>query len=76
VSKEYDVVAIDTPPVLVAADASHLAAHPEVNVVFVVTKDEGTRRVSRAVGKLELVGANLLGFVLNREGSLAEYGYP
>jgi capsular exopolysaccharide synthesis family protein len=74
-SKEYDIVAIDTPPVLLAADASHLAAHPNVNVVFVVTKDQGTRRVSRAVGKLELVGANLLGFVVNREGSLAEYGY-
>lgn len=74
-AKEYDIVAIDTPPVLVAADASHLAAHPGVNVVFVVTKDQGTRRVSRAVAKLELVGANLLGFVVNREGHLSEYGY-
>lgn len=74
-STEYDVVAIDTPPVLVAADASHIAAHPDVNVVFIVTEKQGTRRVNRAVAKLELVGANLLGFVLNREGSLSEYGY-
>jgi len=74
-SGEYDIVAIDTPPVLAAADASHLAAHPNVNVVFVVNKKEGSRRVSRAIAKLELVGANLVGFVVNREGSLSEYGY-
>jgi capsular exopolysaccharide synthesis family protein len=74
-SEEYDVVAIDTPPVLLAADAAHLAADPSVNVVFVVTKKQGTRRVTRAVAKLQLVGANLLGFVVNREGDLSEYGY-
>jgi capsular exopolysaccharide synthesis family protein len=74
-SREYDVVAIDAPPVLLAADAAHLAADPAVNVVFVVTKKQGTRRVTRAVAKLELVGANLLGFVVNREGDLSEYGY-
>ena len=74
-SQEFDIVAIDTPPVLVAADAAHIAAHPQVNVVFVVTKNQGTRRVSRAVSKLDLVGANLLGFVLNHQGSLSEYGY-
>jgi capsular exopolysaccharide synthesis family protein len=74
-SKEYDFVAIDTPPVLAAADATNMAAHPAVNVVFVVTKNEGARRVSRAVSKLELVGANVLGFVVNREGRLSDYGY-
>jgi capsular exopolysaccharide synthesis family protein len=72
---EYDVVAIDTPPVLAGADATHLAGHPEVNVVLVVTKKQGTRRVERALAKLQLVGANLVGFVLNREGRLSEYGY-
>ena len=72
---EYDIVAIDTPPVLVAPDASHLAAHPDVNVVFVVSKKQGSRHVARAVSKLELVGANLVGYVLNREGSLSHYGY-
>ena len=75
VGKEYDVVAIDAPPVLLAADAAHLAADPAINVVFVVTKKQGTRRVTRAVAKLQLVGANLLGFVVNREGDLSEYGY-
>jgi capsular exopolysaccharide synthesis family protein len=72
---EYDIVAIDTPPVLAGADATHIAGHPDANVVFVVTKKQRMRRVSRAVAKLQLVGANLLGFVVNREGRLSDYGY-
>lgn len=74
-SEEYDIVVMDTPPVLPTADAAHLAADPTVNVVFVVTKKQGTRRVNRAVAKLQLVNANLIGFVVNREGQLSEYGY-
>lgn len=74
-SEEYDIVAVDAPPVLIGADATHLAAHPAANVVFVVSKKQGTRRVNRALGKLHLVGANLLGFVVNWEGHLSEYGY-
>lgn len=71
----YDIVAVDAPPVLIGADATHIAAHPSANVVFVVTKTQKTRRVSRATAKLQLVGANVLGFVVNREGRLSEYGY-
>jgi capsular exopolysaccharide synthesis family protein len=72
---EYDIVAIDSPPVLIGADATHLAAHPDANVVFVVSKKQGTRRVDRAVAKLHLVGANVVGYVVNWEGHLSEYGY-
>jgi capsular exopolysaccharide synthesis family protein len=74
-SADYDIVAVDTPPVLAGADAAHLAGDPSVNVIMVVTKDQGARKVSRAVAKLQLVGANVLGFVVNREGSLSQYGY-
>ena len=74
-SGEYDIVAIDSPPVLIGADAANIAAHPAVNVVFVVAKKQGTRRVNRSIAKLQLVGANVLGFVVNREGHLSDYGY-
>jgi capsular exopolysaccharide synthesis family protein len=74
-SDDYDIVAIDSPPVLIGADATHIAAHPDANVVFVVSKKQGTRKVDRALGKLHLVGANVLGFVVNWEGNLSEYGY-
>jgi capsular exopolysaccharide synthesis family protein len=74
-SREYDTVVIDTPPVLAAADAAHIAAHPSADVAFVVTSRQRSRRVSRALAKLALVNANVLGFVLNREGRLSTYGY-
>lgn len=75
VSSDYDIVAIDTPPILVAADAAHVAAHPLIDVVVVVDRNQRARRLNRAVSKLELIGANVVGFVLNREGSLSAYGY-
>lgn len=75
VGADYDTVVIDTPPVLAAADAAHLAAHPAADVAFVVTGTQRSRKVSRALAKLALVNANVLGFVLNREGRLSDYGY-
>jgi capsular exopolysaccharide synthesis family protein len=74
-SQEFDTVVIDAPPVLAAADAAHLATHPAVDVAFVVTSAQRSRKVSRALAKLSLVNANVLGFVLNREGRVSDYGY-
>jgi capsular exopolysaccharide synthesis family protein len=74
-SRTYDIVVVDTPPVLAAADAASIAAHTNAEVVFVVSHKGRKRRVSRAVKKLELVGAKVIGFVVNREGRLSEYGY-
>ena len=47
-SGAYDVVVIDTPPVLAAADAAHVAAHPAADVAFVVDAKQRSRRVKRA----------------------------
>lgn len=74
-SATYDTVVVDSPPVLAAADAANLAAHPAVDVAFVVASTQRSRRVDRGLAKLTLVNANVLGFVLNREGRLADYGY-
>ena len=72
---DYDLVVIDTPPLLQASDASHIAAQPQVNVVMVVARNQGARKLKRGLSKLELVGANVLGFVVNYEGQLSQYGY-
>lgn len=72
---EYDLVVVDSPPVLAASDAATMASHTGADIAFVVGKGTRKRTVTRALGKLELVGVNVLGFVMNREGNLTEYGY-
>jgi capsular exopolysaccharide synthesis family protein len=70
----YDLVVVDSPPLLAASDAATLASRAGADVAFVMAAGAKRRRITRALGKLELVGANVLGFVMNREGQLSEYG--
>lgn len=74
-SRSYDVVVIDTPPVLEASDAATLAAQPNVDVALVVNGNGRQRPVLRALRKLELIAANVLGLIVNFEGELSTYGY-
>ena len=71
----YDAIVIDTPPVLEASDAAALAARQDVDVALVVNSKGRRRPMLRALKKLELVDANVLGMVLNYEGQLSTYGY-
>ena len=75
VRRSYDLVVIDAPPVLVAADAAGLASHPGTDVVVVVNRSGKRRPLVRVLRKLELTGANVLGVVVNRDGRLAPYAY-
>jgi Mrp family chromosome partitioning ATPase/uncharacterized protein involved in exopolysaccharide biosynthesis len=61
----YDVIILDTPPVLVSADAAILA--PAVNDVILVVRAGKTDReaAERAYQQLAAAGASLLGVVLN-----------
>ena len=74
-SGAYDAIVVDTPPVLEASDAATLAALPDVDVALVVNGRGKYRPVQRALRKLDLVEANVLGLVINREGELSTYGY-
>jgi capsular exopolysaccharide synthesis family protein len=74
-SKSYGLVVLDAPPLLLAADAAGYAAHPGVDVVLIVARNSRRRQTLNALRKLELVGANVIGLVANREGSLSTYGY-
>jgi capsular exopolysaccharide synthesis family protein len=71
----YDVVVVDTPPVLAVSDSASIASRKDVDVAFVVDRGSKRRTLARALRELELVGANVVGLVLNREGTLARYGY-
>lgn len=74
-SSKYGLVVIDAPPLLQGADAAGYAAHPGVDVVLIVTRNSRRRATTAALRKLELIGANVIGVVANREGSLSTYGY-
>jgi Mrp family chromosome partitioning ATPase/capsular polysaccharide biosynthesis protein len=74
-AQDYDVVIIDSPPVLAVADAVVLSQF--VDGVLVVTSLGKTQRpaLSRAVEVLANGQAHVLGLVLNRVGGTGGYGY-
>lgn len=76
-SREYDYILVDTPPVNVVSDACIVANL--LDGVLLLTRQGSSKRdgVKRAVANLQLTGAKLLGFVLNGaalEGKKS-YGY-
>lgn len=64
---ECEVVVLDSPPVLLAADASGLATHKDTDVVMVVNRTGKRRHLVSALQKLAVTEANVLGIVVNRE---------
>jgi capsular exopolysaccharide synthesis family protein len=74
-SREYDLVVADSSPVLVAADTAGLASQPGVDVLLVIRRNGKRRALHKALKKLELPEANVLGLVINRDGRPVTYGY-
>lgn len=64
-SARYDYILVDTPPVNVVTDACIVAKL--LDGVLILTRQEKSTResVKQAVDSLQLVGAKILGFVLN-----------
>ena len=52
-----------------------IAAQKDVGALLVVRHHPRRRHVGNAIRKLRLMDATMLGLVVNREGSLATYGY-
>lgn len=61
----YDIIIIDTPPVLVATDAALLAAEADATVMVARSGVTKEGEVDRAVETLDSVGAAFLGIILN-----------
>ena len=75
-TERYDMVLLDSPPVLAIADAMVLARHASAVVLVIDLKRSRRRAARRAVQALRGVDAPLLGLVNNRaRESSAEYGY-
>lgn len=76
----YDVVLIDTPPLLVLSDALAFAAYTEGLVLVTEAGVTSSKELERAVNSVQTVGARLLGIVLNKQtrredSSYYGYGY-
>lgn len=76
-SDQFDMVIIDTPPVLLASDAAILGSLVDGMLLVVRAARTSRHAANQAVRQLETVGANLLGVVLNDpEAKLPRYeGY-
>lgn len=62
----YDVVLIDTPPLLPVTDAAILARRTSGALLVVSAATLHRNQLRESVGSLETVGARILGIVLNR----------
>lgn len=72
----FDVVILDTPPVLLFSDVRLLAHHCDGTVVVARAGMTDVRAIDSTLGLLEETGARVLGSVLNRAApGAAGYGY-
>jgi protein-tyrosine kinase len=70
--EDCEIVVLDSPPVLLAADASGLASHERTSAVMVVRRNGKRRHLVSALRKLAVTETNVLGLVVNGEGSLTD----
>jgi polysaccharide biosynthesis transport protein len=76
---QYDLVLIDSPPVLPVTDAAILSRHADATLMLAAAGQTRRSDLHRAVEKLDHVGTAILGTVLNkvtrRTGRYYGYGY-
>lgn len=80
VRKEFDYVLLDTPPLGAVSDATILATKADGVLLVVDLQNTRKRDVGQSVRSLELVGANIIGTVVNKvkgaKNGYYHYGYP
>jgi len=68
---DCEAVILDSPPALMAADASGIASHPRTEVVMIVDRAGKRRHLVSALRRLAVTEASVVGLVVNREGTLS-----
>jgi capsular exopolysaccharide synthesis family protein len=73
----YDLVLIDSPPILPVTDPAILARHADAILILAAAGQTGRADLHRAAEKLDQAGAKVLGIVLNKVTKHTErnYGY-
>jgi capsular exopolysaccharide synthesis family protein len=78
-SEQFDLVLIDSPPVLPVTDAAILSQYADATLMLAAAGQTRRTDLHRAVEKLNQVGATILGTVLNKvtrqAGREYDYGY-
>jgi polysaccharide biosynthesis transport protein len=74
--KEYDLVVVDSPPLLGFSMPLDIAAWADAVLLIAVAGETDSRLLARCIAMLRQVGAENLGLVLNKvTASNSEYGY-
>lgn len=71
----FDFIVIDTPPILLTADAVTIATQADAVVLVAAAGETDGSALDHCVEELESVGANVLGAVINRFDPGRETGY-
>ena len=76
-TKRFDLVLIDSPPVLPVTDAAILSRHADATLLLAAAGQTRRGDLHRAVEKLNQVGTTILGLVLNKVSRQTgrSYGY-
>ena len=74
-AKRFDIVLIDSPPVLPVADALILSGYADAVLLVVAAGHTRRAELRRAVGKLAQASAPVVGAVLNKATAQDGYGY-
>ena len=76
-SEQFDLVLIDSPPVLPVTDAAILSQYADATLMLAAAGQTRRADLHRAAEKLDQVGATILGIVLNKvtRQTSREYGY-
>lgn len=61
----YDVVLLDSPPVVAVTDAAILTTRADATILVVSSGMTGRSELKRAIGLIRSVGSNVLGVILN-----------
>ncbi len=68
-SSQFEVIIVDAPPILSAADASVIAPSTDGTLIVVDGRRTDTDALLRVRGELERTGGRILGAVLNRDSA-------
>jgi polysaccharide biosynthesis transport protein len=74
-AEQFDIVLIDSPPVLPVADALILSGYADAVLLVVAAGQTRRGELRRTAEKLAQAGAPVVGAVLNKATSQDEYGY-